>query len=57
MKRFLQWIALAAAMLSITSCGLPGALARSAGSLYNSLGSLAGPAASVAASAAASGAL
>ena len=43
MQRILQWIALSAAVLSVTSCGLPGALARTAGNATNSLGGLMGP--------------
>lgn len=43
MKRILQWIALTAVVLSLTSCGLPGALARTAGNATNSLGGLVGP--------------
>jgi len=43
MQRTLLWTALTAVALSLTSCGLPGALARSAGNLTNSLGGLTGP--------------
>lgn len=43
MKRSLLWTALTAAALSLTSCGLPGALARTAGNMTNSLGGLVGP--------------
>lgn len=49
MKRFLQWVALTALVLSLTSCGLPGAVARSTGNLAKSLGGLVGPAAAAAA--------
>lgn len=31
MKRKIQWLLLAACVVSLTSCGLPGAVARSAG--------------------------
>jgi len=44
MKRFLICSALAALVISLTSCGLPGALARTAGGLMESAGSLVGPA-------------
>ena len=43
MQRILLWIALATAMLSLSSCGLPGALARTVGNTSNSLGGLMGP--------------
>jgi hypothetical protein len=46
MKRILQWIALTALVFSMTSCGLPGALVRSTGSLLNSVGQLVPAAAS-----------
>ena len=49
MKRFLQWIALTALVFSLTSCGLPGAAARSTGNLAKSVGGLLGPAAAAAA--------
>jgi hypothetical protein len=49
MKRFLQWIALTALVVSLPSCGLPGAAARSTGNLARSLGGLIGPAAAAAA--------
>lgn len=40
MKRILKYSALAALILSLSSCGLPMALGRSAGSLVNSAGGL-----------------
>ncbi|MEI8038708.1 MAG: hypothetical protein WCJ14_09980 [Verrucomicrobiota bacterium] len=43
MQRLLLWITLAAAMLSLTSCGLPAALGRTLGNTSNSLGGLMGP--------------
>ena len=49
MTRFLLWIALCSALLSLTSCGLPGALCRSIGNTSNSLGGLMGPLATAAA--------
>jgi hypothetical protein len=49
MKRFLQWIALAAMVCSLNSCSLPGILGRTMGNLTKSLGGLAGPAAAAAA--------
>ncbi|MEO7099334.1 MAG: hypothetical protein ABI162_08225 [Luteolibacter sp.] len=42
MKRILQLIVLAGIAFSLNSCGLPGALVRSAGSLVNAAGGLAG---------------
>jgi hypothetical protein len=44
MKRILKWSALAALVASLSSCGLPGALMRSAGSVVNAAGGLVGPA-------------
>ncbi len=44
MKRFFQGLAIAAMILSLTSCGLPGALVRSGGNLVKGIGNLAGPA-------------
>jgi hypothetical protein len=41
MKRNLQWLALALLVFTMTSCGLPGALVRSAGNLVNTVGGLA----------------
>jgi hypothetical protein len=41
MKRKLQWLALALLVLSMSSCGLPGALVRTAGNLVNTVGGLA----------------
>lgn len=41
MKRTLQLAVLAAVAFSLNSCGLPGALGRSAGRLANSVGGLA----------------
>jgi hypothetical protein len=49
MKRFLQCIALTVLVVSMTSCGLPGALMRTTGNLTKSLGGLLGPAAAAAA--------
>jgi hypothetical protein len=43
-KRFLKWSALTALVISLTSCGLPAALGRTAGGLMQSAGSLVGPA-------------
>ncbi len=43
MQRILQWTALAIAMLSLSSCGLPGALVRSTGNLVKGVGNVAGP--------------
>jgi|APGre2960657404_1045060.scaffolds.fasta_scaffold55895_2 hypothetical protein len=43
MQRILQWIALAIVMLSLSSCGLPGALIRSTGNLVKGVGTVAGP--------------
>jgi hypothetical protein len=40
MKRFLQMITLVGVMLSLNSCGLPGALTRSVGRLGTSAGDL-----------------
>ncbi len=40
MKRIIQWITLAGLMLSLSSCGLPGALTRSVGRLGTSVGDL-----------------
>jgi hypothetical protein len=42
MKRILQLILLAGIAFSLNSCGLPGALVRSAGSLVNGASSLVG---------------
>lgn len=42
MKRKLQWLALALLVFTMTSCGLPGALVRTAGNLVNTVGGLAG---------------
>lgn len=47
MKKILKWSAVAALLLSLNSCGLPMALARSAGSVVNSVAGLAGPAMAV----------
>lgn len=44
MKRKIQWLLLAACVVSLTSCGLPGALARSAGRAVQGAGGLLGPA-------------
>jgi hypothetical protein len=44
MKRLLQLVTLAAIALSLNSCGLPAALARTAGNVVNSAGGLVGPA-------------
>ena len=44
MKRLFQLITLAALMLSLNSCGLPGALVRTAGSLVQGAGGLVAPA-------------
>jgi hypothetical protein len=44
MKRILKWSALAALVISLSSCGIPGALGRSAGTLVNAAGGLVGPA-------------
>jgi hypothetical protein len=41
MKQTLQLLALAALMLSLNSCGLPGALARSAGRVVQGVGNVA----------------
>jgi hypothetical protein len=41
MIRILRWSALAAMLLTLNSCGLPMALARSAGSVLNTAGGLA----------------
>jgi len=41
MKRILKWSSLAVLAFSLTSCGLPAALGRSAGSLLNGFGGLA----------------
>jgi hypothetical protein len=41
MTRILKWCAIAAMLISLNSCGLPVALARSAGSVLNGVGSLA----------------
>jgi hypothetical protein len=41
MKRILQWIVLAGLVLSLNSCGLAGAVMRSAGNLVESAGALA----------------
>lgn len=40
MKLILQFCAVALAAISLTSCGLPGALVRTAGSAVNSVSSL-----------------
>jgi hypothetical protein len=44
MKRIILLLTLGAAVLSLNSCGLPGALVRTAGNLVQSAGSLAGAA-------------
>jgi len=44
MKRLLQWSALAALVFSLSSCGLPAALGRSAGGLVSAAGNAVGPA-------------
>ncbi|MEX1115032.1 MAG: hypothetical protein WEB53_07270 [Akkermansiaceae bacterium] len=41
MKRILQLVVLAGLVLSLNSCGLPGALVRSAGNLVNTASALA----------------
>ncbi|GAA5125127.1 hypothetical protein JIN84_13650 [Luteolibacter yonseiensis] len=41
MKRTLQTLSLAALLLSLNSCGLPGALARSAGRVVEGVGNVA----------------
>jgi hypothetical protein len=41
MTRILKWCAIAAMLFSLNSCGLPMALARTAGGVLNSAGSLA----------------
>lgn len=41
MKRLVQLTTLAGIMLSLNSCGLPGALARTAGGVVQSVGGLA----------------
>lgn len=48
MKRISQWIAVAVLALTLSSCGLPGAVARSTGSLVESASGLLGPAAAAA---------
>jgi hypothetical protein len=48
MKRLLQWISLAALVLSATSCGLPGLLGRTAGNTMNQVKQVAGAAADAA---------
>jgi hypothetical protein len=44
MKEMLKWWVIAALVFSLNSCGLPMALARTAGGVLNSAGSLAGAA-------------
>jgi outer membrane lipopolysaccharide assembly protein LptE/RlpB len=48
MKRLLQWIALAALVMSTTSCGIPQLLGRTASNTVKQVGSLAGAAANAA---------
>ena len=48
MKRISQWIAVTVLTFTLSSCGLPGALARSTGNLVQSAGGLLGPAAAAA---------
>jgi hypothetical protein len=42
MKRLFRWFTLAICLLSLTSCGLPMAAARSAGRLVQAVGGMAG---------------
>ena len=44
MKCLFQWITVAVLVFSLSSCGLPVALARSAGSVVQGLGGLVAPA-------------
>ena len=48
MKRLLQWIALAALVFSISSCGIPGMLGRTATNTATKVGSFASAAADAA---------
>jgi hypothetical protein len=43
MQRIIRWAALALVMLSLNSCGIPGALARSATGLVQGVETMAGP--------------
>jgi hypothetical protein len=40
MQRYLKWLAAAALMLSLNSCGLPGAVMRSTGNLAQKVAAL-----------------
>jgi hypothetical protein len=40
MKRFIQWIALAALVFSLSSCGLPGAVGRTAMNAVKTVGKI-----------------
>jgi hypothetical protein len=48
MKRISQWIAVTVLAFTLSSCGLPGALARTTGNLIESASGLIGPAAAAA---------
>lgn len=42
MKRLLQWIVLAAMLLSLSSCGIPQLAGRTLGNTLNSVGAMGG---------------